>query len=75
MLCNADTCLESTSWYKRPSTEKGKPVERQGRKATGLRVVPKTAEPPEKHPVRQTCRNRSRAAPVLTIIIEPTPLN
>ena len=28
-------------------TEKGKPVERQGRKATGLRVLPKAAEPPD----------------------------
>ena len=34
----------SYSWR---CTEKGKPVERQGRKATGLRVLPKAAEPPD----------------------------
>jgi hypothetical protein len=40
-------CLKSVSWYKKHCTEKGKPVERQGRKASGLRVFPRTAGPPE----------------------------
>ena len=30
-------------WYKKRTSEKGKPAERQGRKATGLRVLPTTA--------------------------------
>ena len=33
--------------YSVSCTEKGKPVESQGRKATGLKGQPRTAEPPD----------------------------
>ena len=39
-------CFVRQRCYKNNRTEKGKPAERQGRKATGLRDFPTTAEPP-----------------------------